>query len=330
METPSKDILIELMNSMLRIRLFEEKIVELYPAQEMRTPVHLYIGQEAIAAGVVSNLDKKDYIFSNHRSHGHCIAKGTPLKSIMAELYGRKTGCSGGKGGSMHLVDVERGILGTSAIVGGGIPMAVGTALASKMREDGLVTVVFFGDGASDEGVYHESLNFASLKKLPVVFVCENNFYATNSPQDARHATCHIAGSAPAYDMPGLCVDGNDVLQVYKIAKNAVFRARTGDGPTLIEARTYRWKGHVGPETDHEKGARSEEELLEWIDKCPIKRFREVLKNTDAMSEGALAAMTDEIKTEIDGAVEYALKSPLPDPEELTKDLYYEDKATPE
>jgi pyruvate dehydrogenase E1 component alpha subunit len=297
---------------MLRIRLFEEKIVELYPAQEMMTPVHLYIGQEAVAAGVISNLKKKDYIFSNHRSHGHCIAKGSDFKGIMAELYGKKTGCSKGKGGSMHLVDVERGILGTTAIVGAGIPMAVGTALASQMKGDGLVTVAFFGDGAADEGVFHESLNFASLKKLPVVFVCENNFYATNSPLKARHSTCHIAGSSPAYNMPGVCVDGNDPVRVYKEAEGAVKRARRGDGPTLIEANTYRWKGHVGPETDFEKGSRPKKELLEWMERCPIKSFEELLKKGSVMSEEDMAREKRDIERELDEAVDFAKKSPWP------------------
>ncbi len=324
-ETPPKETLRELYLLMLRIRLFEEKIIELYPAQEMKTPVHLYIGQEAIAAGVTSNLGEKDYVFSNHRGHGHCIAKGTGFKTIMAELYGKRTGCSSGKGGSMHLVDVERGIFGTSAIVGGGIPMAVGTALASRIKGDGLVTAAFFGDGAAEEGVFHESLNFASLKKLPVVFICENNFYATNSPQTARHSTCRIAASAPAYDMPGLCVDGNDVVEVYKMAKKAVLRARAGEGPTLIEAKTYRWKGHVGPEADFTKGARPEEELIEWVEKCPIKRFEETLVKDSVMSRAEMDKAAATIRREADAAVEYALKSPWPGPEELTKDLYYEE-----
>jgi pyruvate dehydrogenase E1 component alpha subunit len=323
MDTLSKDTLIGLYRTMLRIRLFEEKIVELYPAQEMMTPVHLYIGQEAVAAGVISNLKKKDYIFSNHRSHGHCIAKGSDFKGIMAELYGKKTGCSKGKGGSMHLVDVERGILGTTAIVGAGIPMAVGTALASQMKGDGLVTVAFFGDGAADEGVFHESLNFASLKKLPVVFVCENNFYATNSPLKARHSTCHIAGSSPAYNMPGVCVDGNDPVRVYNEAEGAVKRARRGDGPTLIEANTYRWKGHVGPETDFEKGSRPKKELLEWMERCPIKSFEELLKKGSVMSEEDMAREKRDIERELDEAVDFAKKSPWPKTEELLKDLYY-------
>jgi pyruvate dehydrogenase E1 component alpha subunit len=323
MDTLSKDTLIGLYRTMLRIRLFEEKIVELYPAQEMMTPVHLYIGQEAVAAGVISNLKKQDYIFSNHRSHGHCIAKGSDFKGIMAELYGKKTGCSKGKGGSMHLVDVERGILGTTAIVGAGIPMAVGTALASQMKGDGLVTVAFFGDGAADEGVFHESLNFASLKKLPVVFVCENNFYATNSPLKARHSTCHIAGSSPAYNMPGVCVDGNDPVRVYKEAEGAVKRARRGDGPTLIEANTYRWKGHVGPETDFEKGSRPKKELIEWMERCPIKSFGELLKKGSVMSEEDMAREKRDIERELDEAVDFAKKSPWPKTEELLKDLYY-------
>ena len=191
-----KNTHIALFKSMLRIRLFEEKIVELYPEQEMRCPVHLCIGQEAIAAGVSLHLENEDYVFSNHRGHGHAIAKGADMAPLMAEFYGKATGCSKGKGGSMHIIDVDKGMLGTSAIVGGGIPMGVGAALASHIKRDKKITVIYFGDGAADEGVFYESMNFASLKKLPVVFICENNYYATNSHQKARHPTCEISTGA--------------------------------------------------------------------------------------------------------------------------------------
>ncbi len=317
-----RETLLSLYTTMLRIRMFEEKIVELYPAQEMKCPVHLCIGQEAIAAGVCLNLAREDYVFSNHRGHGHCLAKGMPMKPMMAELYGRVTGCSRGKGGSMHLVDTSKGILGTSAIVGGGLPMGVGAALASKMKGDGRVTVVFFGDGAYDEGVFYESFNFAALKKLPVVFVCENNFYATNSPQSSRHPACDIAGSAAAFGAPGICVDGNNAAEVYSVAREAIGNARSGLGPSLIEARTYRWKGHVGPEVDYEKGARSREELLDWMKRCPIKNFEMALREGGLATGMELDAIPKAILAELDEAVSHALESPYPGPEALLEDLY--------
>ncbi len=313
---------LELYTSMLRIRLFEERIVDLYPAQEMKCPVHLCIGQEAIASGVAINLNKDDYLFSNHRGHGHYLAKGGAMRPLMAEFYGRTTGCSRAKGGSMHIVDVEAGILGTSAIVGGGIPMGVGAALASSMRGDGRITVVFFGDGAYDEGVFYESFNFAALKKLPVVLVCENNLYATNSHQSARQPVCKIAASAKTFGAPGVCVDGNDVEAVNEAAIEAIERARSGGGPTLIEALTYRWKGHVGPETDFEKGCRPEEELTEWLKRCPVKNFRKALMERGLLTEAAEKDIKAKISAEIDDALKFALESPLPDPAELYSDLY--------
>lgn len=321
-EAQSSELLMGLYRSMLRIRMFEERIVALYPEQEMKCPVHLCIGQEAIPAGVCHDLEKSDYLFSNHRGHGHCLAKGSSMGPLMAEFYGRTTGCSRAKGGSMHLVDTSRGILGTSAIVGGGIPMAVGTALASSIRGDGRVSVAFFGDGAYDEGVFFESFNFAALKKLPVVFVCENNFYATNSPQEVRQPLCRIANSAATFGAPGVCVDGNNVLEVYGAAREAVKRAREGAGPTLIEAKTYRWKGHVGPEVDYEKGARPMDELFHWMKRCPVKNFEEALKENKIIDEGALSGLASEISAEIDAAVSYAKNSPLPEEGELLEDLY--------
>ena len=319
----SKKTLTGLYKMMLRIRLFEEKIVELYPAQEMKTPVHLYIGQEAIAAAVCAHLKKTDYVISNHRPHGHGRATGRAFKPILAEHHGRAAGCSGGKGGSMHLVDMALGIPGTSAIVGGGIPMGVGTALASKIRKDGRVTVIFFGDGASEEGIFHESANLAALKKLPVVFICENNFYATNSHQRARSATCKIANRGASYGMDGTCLDGNDVVSVYEAAEKAIKKARDGGGPSLIEAVAYRWKGHVGPDEDHEKGCRPEAELREWQEKCPVKRFTKFLMDESIMTDAEVKAMVDAITAEVDESVKYALSLPYPDLKALTEDLYY-------
>ncbi len=321
--TKRADVRRSVFTTMLRIRMFEEKIVDLYPAQEMKCPVHLCIGQEAIAAGVCASLEKDDYILSNHRGHGHCLAKGSSMKSLMAEFYGRTTGCSKGKGGSMHLIDMERGIPGTSAIVGGGIPLGVGTALASRIRGDGRVTVVFFGDGAFDEGAFYESFNFAALKKLPVVFVCENNFYATNSPQSARQPVCRISDTAAAFDAHGICIDGNDADAVYEAASAAIEKARAGGGPSLIEATTYRWKGHVGPEEDHPKGCRTKEELDEWKEKCPVKTMRARLIEEGIITEAEIDRESVGIAAEIDEAVEFALASPLPEPADLATDVYY-------
>lgn len=319
---PSKETLLALYSMMLRIRLFEEKIVELYPEQEMKCPVHLCIGQEAIAAGVCLNLKKEDYVISNHRGHGHALAKGARMSPLMAEFYGKATGCSKGRGGSMHIIDVENGVLGTSAIVGGGIPMGVGVALASHMKKENAVTVIFFGDGASEEGVFYESFNFAALKKLPVVFMCENNFYATNSPQDARQAVCKIASSASAFDAHGVCIDGNDVVEVYKASKTAIARARSGKGPSLIEAKTYRWKGHVGPEADYEKGCRPKDELFEWIEKCPLKAFKSYLVGSGVFSGQALEKAEGDINKEIAGAIKFAKESPYPQADELLNHVY--------
>jgi len=318
----AKELLAQMYYTMLRIRLFEERIVALYPEQEMKCPVHLCIGQEAIATGVCLNLEKNDYVFSNHRGHGHCLAKGSDMKPLLAEFYGKKTGCSGGKGGSMHVIDVENGILGTSAIVGGGIPMGVGAALASSLRKDGLVTVIFFGDGASEEGVFYESFNFAALKKLPVVFVCENNFYATNSPQAARQASCKISNTASTFDAHGVCIDGNDVTAVFEAAQSAITAARDGGGPSLIEAITYRWKGHVGPSADYEQGCRPKEELFDWLDRCPVKTFKARLLDSGALTDEEMDEIASLINREIDEAVAYAKESPYPDRTDLLTNVY--------
>ena len=319
-----KTVLVELYRKMVLIRRFEEKIVEVYAAQDMKTPVHLYIGEEAIAAGVCANLTKEDYLFTTHRSHGHCLAKGVDPKLLYAEFYGRMTGCCQGKGGSMHPAAPEYGILGTTAIVGGGIPLAVGTALASQMKRDGKVSVTFFGDGGVDEGTFHESLNFAALKSLPVVFVCENNFYATGSHQSARHSQPNIAQKAEGYGLPGIRIDGNNVLAVYTTARNAIERARSGAGPTLIECKTYRWKGHVGPETDYQTGVRPKSELEEWMERCPIKAYEEFLTGIHLYSESRKQNMLCEIDAELESALRFAKESPFPEKEELLKDVYRE------
>lgn len=308
--------------TVLRIRLIEEKIADLYQEQEMRCPCHLCIGQEAVAAGVCANLRKEDYLFGTYRGHGLYLAKGGDLKAMLAELYGKQTGCTRGKGGSMQLVAPDVGLLCTSALVGGTIPMAVGAALAARMERSGRVAVVVFGDGGTEEGVFHESMNFASLKKLPVVFICENNFYAVYTPQSARQCADNIYQRAAAYAMPGARIDGNNVLEVYEATGEAVARARRGDGPSLIECRTYRWLEHVGPHPDIHLGYRSEEELREWMARCPLKTFKEHLLREGIITEQDVERMTVQVAEEIEGAIAYAKNSPFPDVEELFRGVY--------
>ncbi|MDP8229919.1 MAG: thiamine pyrophosphate-dependent dehydrogenase E1 component subunit alpha [Candidatus Gorgyraea atricola] len=311
-----------LFETMLKIRMVEEKIIELYPDQEIKCPVHLCIGQEAIAAGVCANLKKTDYVFSNHRGHGHYIANGGDLNEFMAELYGRVTGCSKGKGGSMHLADTKNGFMGSSAIVGGGIPIAVGAAMGSVMQEQKRISVVFFGDGATDEGTFNESLNFAALKKLPVVFVCENNFYATNSPASARQALDNIYKKGLPYGIPGIKIDGNDVGEVFEAARVAVERAKNNKGPSLLECRTYRWKGHVGPDCDFETGCRPRGELDRWLKKCPIERFRKSILKEGILSIRDIGDIKESLGREIEKAVSFAKSSSFPKKEGLLEDVY--------
>ncbi len=313
-----------LMEKMLMIRLFEEKIINVYPEQDMKTPVHLCIGQEAIAAGVCLHLHNDDYLFTTHRSHGHSLAKGAPPEILYSEFYGRVTGCCRGKGGSMHPAFPEIGILGTTAIVGGGIPLAVGAALAAVMQKTGRIAVVFFGDGASEEGTFHESLNFAALKKLPVVFICENNYYATSSPLSSRQPNPDIYTRAAGYGIPGRQVDGNNVEAVWKAAREAVNNARAGNGPSLVECRTYRWYGHVGPEYDWKKGCRPREELLEWMERCPIESYRRELIHAGVIDETWYTDYRKKIGAVMDAAQRAAKESPFPDSNELDKHIYYE------
>jgi pyruvate dehydrogenase E1 component alpha subunit len=318
----SSDTLKKLFTTMLTIRTVEERVAALYPEQEIKCPVHLCTGQEAIAAGVCIHLAKDDTIFSTHRSHGHCIAKGMGLKPLIAELYGKTTGCARGKGGSMHLVDPERGIPGTTAIVGGCIPLAAGAALSAVLQKKAAVSVAFFGDGAVDEGAFAESLNFAALRKLPVVFVCENNNYATNSPRSARQPDVPIVERAAAYGISGAASDGNDVLEVYRLAEQAVSRARRGEGPTLLEFRTYRWKGHVGPTSDIESGCRPADEHEEWMQKCPLDRFKAYLREHDLLSTHDLNHITVEVERLVNEAMEFGKTSPLPEPSELLDQVW--------
>ncbi len=315
----TKEKLVEMYRKMLEIRFFEEKVFELYAQNLVPGTIHLYAGEEAVAVGVCSNLRKDDYITSTHRGHGHCIAKGAELKRVMAEILGKKTGYCKGKGGSMHIADFSIGMLGATAVVGGGIPIAVGAGLSIKLRDTDQVVACFFGEGASNQGTFHESINMAALWKLPVIFVCENNLYAMGTRQSRAMAIENVADRAIAYGIPGEVVDGNDVLAVYEVAWKAVERARKGEGPTLIECKTYRHKGHS--RIDPAK-YRPKEEVEEWLAKDPIKRFKERLLQTNALVEAEIQQIEKEVSAEIEEAVKFAMESPYPTPEEALEDVY--------
>lgn len=321
-----KEILIKMYETMLIIRRFEERVGDLILAGEIKTPCHLYIGEEAVATGVCLALKKEDYIFGNHRSHGHYIAKGGDLKKLMAEIFCKKTGCSGGKGGSMHIIAPEVGLLGTPPIVAASIPIALGAALASILREDGRVAVSFFGDGAANEGVFYESLNLASLKKLPVIFVCENNFYSSHLPISKTLADTNIAKKAEAFNVPGFQIDGNNVKEVHETAKKAIDNARFGKGPSLIECQTYRWRGHVGAD-DNIQGLhtdiRPKQELELWKEKDPIKKLEESLEREGVLSMEEKIKIAKNVEEEIEKAMIFAKESPEPDEAELTKDVFW-------
>ncbi|QNU66893.1 thiamine pyrophosphate-dependent dehydrogenase E1 component subunit alpha [Ruminiclostridium herbifermentans] len=315
------DKLIELYKVMQTIRLVEHRIEDEYKYDEIKTPIHLSIGQEAISAGVCINLEKDDSVIGTHRSHAQYIAKGGDINKMIAELYLRKTGCSMGRGGSMHLIDPEAGVLGSTAIVGGSIPIGTGVALAAKLQNKNNVTAIFFGDGAVDEGTFHESLNFAAIKKLPAIYICENNSYAINSHEMVRHSTS-IYRWAEGYGIPAYQIDGNDVLKVYDIAKKAISRARRGEGPSFIECITYRWKGHIGTVNDIGEGQRTQAEYDYWISKCPIKWFRDYLKGIGVLDDNMIKSIDEEINQIIKAAFEFAQNSPKPLPSDLLEFVY--------
>jgi len=314
-----KDNLIKMYRKMLEIRFFEEKVFELYGQNLVPGTVHLYAGEEAVAVGVCSALSKDDYITSTHRGHGHCIAKGADLKRTMSEILGKETGYCKGKGGSMHIADFSIGMLGATAVVGAGLPIAVGAALSAKLRKTGQVVACFFGEGASNQGTFHESINMASAWKLPVIFVCENNLYAMGTRQSRIMNIENISDRAPSYGIPGVSVDGNDVLVVYEAAQVATERARRGEGPTLIECKTYRHKGHS--RVDPAK-YRPREEVEEWLRKDPIKRLRDKLIQTNISTEAELQEIEKRVSNEIEDAVKFAVESPYPAPEEALEDVY--------
>ena len=298
-----------LLKTMLKIRYFEEAVKELYATGLILGSVHLYTGEEAIAAGACAALKEDDYLTSTHRGHGHVIAKGGDLGKTMAELTGKATGYCGGRGGPMHIAAMELGILGTNGIVGAGIPLATGAALSSKLRKSNQVTICFFGDGASNQGTFHESLNISSAFLLPVVYICENNLYGLGTCISKTAKCVDISEYSKSYVMEGITIDGNDPVIVYNEVKKAVDKARNGKGPTLIEAKTYRWYSHFEGEPDN---YRPPEEIKKWKKNDPVLRFENFLVNKNIMTKHDIGILHNEIKKEIDSVVEYAKESPDP------------------
>ena len=321
MNPPSTETLVALHGTMTKIRMFERRMTREFRRGDMPGFVHSYAGEEAVAVGVCAHLSDQDVIASTHRGHGHCIAKGCSLAGMFAELYGRETGLCKGRGGSMHIADFDIGMLGANAIVGGGISLATGGALAAQVKGTDNVAVSFFGDGGSNQGVLYECLNYAALWKLPVIYVCENNSWAESTPADYSIGERTIAGRAAAFGMPAERVDAKEVRAIYDAAGNAVARARAGEGPSLIEAMTYRIDGHfVGDPDDY----RSDAEREEAKRNDPLDRLRNELLDDGTLSDADVELLEKQIQEELDAAVEYAKASPLPDPDDVTKYVYSE------
>jgi len=318
-----RPFLLDLYRQMLLIRRFEERCNHLFLQGQIPSTLHLYIGQEAVAVGVCSTLRKDDYITSTHRPHGHALAKGVSARAIMAELYAKATGCCKAKGGSMHVGDIAVGMFPAIAIVGASAPIAAGAALSAKMRGTDQVTVCFFGEGAANEGAWHEALNMAAIWKLPVVFVCENNLYGASTHVAQVLAIEHVADRACAYGFPSVVVDGNEVLAVRAAASEAVARARRGDGPTLIECKTYRLCGHSRSDAC---GYRTRQEEGEWREKDPLLRLAAHLSNAQGACSEELARIEREVTAEIDDAVAFAESSPYPAPEEALRHVFWEER----
>ncbi|MBQ4062365.1 MAG: thiamine pyrophosphate-dependent dehydrogenase E1 component subunit alpha [Christensenellaceae bacterium] len=306
---------------MHEIRNFEERTYRLFEENKLRGSVHLYTGEEAIAATVCSTLTDNDYITSTHRGHGHCIAKGAELDKALAELMGKATGYCKGRSGSMHIADFTKGNLGANAIVGGGAPIATGAALAIKMQGRKNVAISFFGDGASNEGTIHESMNFASAYKLPMIFICENNGYAISVPVGQSTSVKDISVRAKAYDMPGYTGDGNDVIEIDKLFMKAKERAEKGEGPTLLEFKTARWRGHW---TGDPQNYRPAGEVEEWKAKDPIKRFGDWMIEKGYATQAELDKIAQDAVDKMEAAVEFALTSPEPDPANVMDDVFFE------
>ncbi|MDA4848683.1 pyruvate dehydrogenase (acetyl-transferring) E1 component subunit alpha [Hoeflea poritis] len=313
--------LVEALRRMYLIRKFEEGAEDSYMRGLIHGTMHLSIGQEASAVGSCMPLAPDDQITSTHRGHGHCIAKDADIAMMFAEFFGKETGYCKGRGGSMHIADVEKGNLGANGIVGGGIPIAVGAALTAKTLKTGKVVLCFFGDGANNEGAFHEALNMASIWKLPVVFVCENNKYGMSTSTERSTAVANIADRAAAYSMPGKTVDGNDFSAVCEAVNEAVEHARSGHGPSLVENVTYRWRGHSKSDRNR---YRTKEEIGEWMERDPIKSFAAELEDHGIMTADEIQALEADVNRQIETAIEFAKASPDPSPSDVTRDVYTE------
>lgn len=313
----------DLLRQMQTIRRFEERASKDFLSGDIYGVVHCYIGEEAVAVGVCSALERKDKIISTHRGHGHCIAKGADLNRMMAELYGRETGYCKGKGGSMHIADFDVGMLGANGIVAGGISIITGAGLAAQLDGDGAVAVCFFGDGASNAGPFHESLNIAAAWKLPVIYICENNLWAVNTPASSTVSVPDVSTRAAGYGVPGVVVDGNDVLAVNEAAATAVIRARAGDGPTLIECKTYRHRRHT--EKVNQPDVRPAQEIAAWMARDPIDALRDsLMAQQGQLSEAEWQAIDAAVCDEIEAAVEFAKSSPFPSVDAVLDDVFAE------
>ncbi len=319
MKVPTNEDMKGMYETLVRIRTFESRAVDLFAEGQIPGFLHSYLGEEAIATGVCANLERTDFITSTHRGHGHIIAKGGDTRYMMAELYGRTTGYCKGKGGSMHIADRGLGILGANGIVGAGQDIAVGAGLSIAYRGTNQVTACFFGDGSTNQGTFNEALNMASIWKLPIVFVCENNQFGISMSQSRHQAIKDIADRAVSYGFPGIAVDGNDVMAVYEVAREAVNRARQGQGPTLVECKTWRWRGHFEGDPSVYKDPVEQEA---WMEKEPVRRYRTFLEENEVMTADEMDAVDKRIDDEIDAAVAYAQESPLPQPEDVVKDVY--------
>lgn len=313
---------VRLFREMLRIRMIEEQIAERYSEQKMRCPVHLSIGQEAVPVGISALLRHSDQIVSTHRCHAHYLAKGGDLRAMLCEMMGKESGCCGGRGGSMHLFDSPAGVLLSLPIVAASIPVGVGAALAMKQMGSDDVAAIYLGDASLEEGVYHESANFAALHRLPVLFVCENNLYSVYTPLKDRQPTRPLTELGRAHGMPSDHIDGNDVDQIIASAKRAIARARSGGGPTFIQADTYRWREHCGPNYDNKLGYRTEAEFESWKDRDPIMTFRKQLIRKNLFSEQSESEMVNLLKEEIDAAFAFANMAPFPDPATIRDHIY--------
>jgi pyruvate dehydrogenase E1 component alpha subunit len=321
MKPLDKPLLLEIYRKMVAVRTFEETAADLFLKGQLPGFLHVYVGEEAVAAGVMAHLTDRDYITSTHRGHGHAVAKGARLDMMMAELHAKKTGYCRGKGGSMHIADLDLGILGANGIVGGGVPIATGAGLALKMQGTDRVCVCFFGDGASNTGAFYEGVNLAAVWDLPVVFICENNQYAESTPRAAHQKVAYVSDRAAAFNIPGVSLDGMDVFEVYQKAGEAIDRCRAGQGPILLEARTYRFFGHfVGDPQNY----RTKDEVEEWKKRDPIQMFRSRVVAEKRLTAAELDAVDAQITQEMEAALVFARQSPEPEIELALQDIFTE------